>query len=416
MRLRIVAICVVGVAVGASILPFCAVGAALGPMMLEFGWGADQVSLSYALMMWAGALSIWPIGVLVDRYGPRPVAAAGAVAIGLVSLMLPLVRDFGQLCPLLVLLGAGGSSGLAYSRVVASLFGGRRGLAMGLFAAEGSALGLVLPIILGHLVMDIGWRGSFAAIGVVVLLAAPLIYFGLAAGKGEGDRAMGSAAAAEGMTAAQIVRGRAFWIIVAASLAAGAMGGGVLASFGAAIAEKGFGQAPVLRAAPVTLIAALAGAICAGMLLDRTRTARVAALAYLATALAYLVWALVTPSFGGEPALIGGLALGAFAFAAQFPLIGYFFSRYFGLKTFATAYGLQSFIQAVVIGLAGPAIGAAVALPGNYNLVFEVGIAVQVLAALLYLLLPSYRYPAIGEADRDDPALAPDPLVRVRSQ
>ncbi len=407
-RLRVAAVCMVGVAVGASILPFCAVGAALGPMMLEFGWDADQVSLSYALMMWAGALSIWPIGILVDRYGARPVAVTGAVAIGLVSLLLPLVSRFWQLCPLLALLGAGGSCGLAYSRVVASLFGGRRGAAMGLFAAEGSALGLILPVVLGRMVTDTGWRGAFAATGAVVLVLAPLLYFGLANRWGRSSQAAGPAASTEGMTGAQIVRDRAFWIIVAAGLATGAMGGGVLASFGAAIAQKGFGQTVMFRAAPVTLIASLAGAVCSGVLLDITRSPRVAALAYLTTALAYLVWALVTPSFGGEPALIVGLALGAFAFTAQFPLVGYFFSRYFGLRSFATAYGLQSFIQAVVVALAGPAIGAVVALLGSYNLVFEAGIAAQILASLLYLLLPAYRYPAVGEADDDEPA-------RVRS-
>ena len=57
-RLRMAGVCIVGVALGAAILPYCAVGAALGPMMLEFGWGANQVSLAYALLLWAGGLSV----------------------------------------------------------------------------------------------------------------------------------------------------------------------------------------------------------------------------------------------------------------------------------------------------------------------------------------------------------------------
>ena len=414
-RLRMVAVCMVGVALGAYVLPFCAVGAALGPMMLEFGWGADRVSLAYALLMWAGALCVWPIGVLVDRYGPRLVVSLGAAAIAVVGLMLPLVAHFWQFCVLVALMGAFGSSGLGYTRIIASLFGRRRGLAMGVFVAEGSLLSVVMPMAMARLVDQGGWRGGFTIIGVAVLALSPLIYFGLAdrhAAAARQPRRISLPAPAEGMTSGQTVRTRAFWLVEAAGVATASMGSGVLTSFGAAIATKGFGQAAVHRAAPITLMAALAGAICAGAVLDRARSPKIAAAAYLATAVTYLLWALATPSFGGEPMLVAGLAIGAFAFTAQLPLVGYFFSRYFGLRSFGAICGLQAFIQAVAVGLATPLIGRAVSLIGDYSRVFEAGILAQVLAALLYLLLPAYRYGAVAEADG-----APEdiPRAKVRS-
>ena len=414
-RLQIAAVCMVGLALGASILPFCAVGAALGPMMLELGWGANNVSLAYALLMWAGALSVWPMGVLIDRYGPRPVVALGAVAMAAVSLMLPMVRHFWQFCALAGLLGACGSSGLGYLRVVASLFGPRRGLAMGVFAAESSILSLVMPIVLGRLVTDAGWRGAFTAIGVGLLALAPLLYMGLAdprPGASWTSRwSLPRPVSAEGLTAREVVKDWVFWLIVAAALATAAIGGGALTSFGAAIATKGFGQATVFRAAPITMIATLAGAICSGVMLDRTRSPKVAAAAYLATAVTYLLWALVTPSFGGAPMLTAGLAIGAFAYAAQIPLVGYFFTRYFGLKCFATVCGLQAFVQAVAVGFGGPLIAHSVGLIGDYNLLFEAGIGAQILAALLYLVLPAYRYAALADSSSDP---APAPRVRAR--
>jgi len=412
-RLRMAAICMVGLALGASILPFCAVGAALGPVMLEFGWGAEHVSLAYALLMWAGAISIWPMGVLIDRYGPRPVVALGAAAMAAVSLMLPLVRHFWEFCALAALLGAFGSSGLGYTRIVASLFGARRGLAMGLLAAEGSLLSMATPIAMSRLTFDEGWRGAFTVMGVAILALAPLIYVGLAddrVGAGRSSRwSLPRPPSEEGRSAAQVVRDPAFWAIVIAGLATAAVGGGALSSFGAAIGAKGFGQASVLEARPVTMIATLAGSICLGLVLDRTRSPRIAAAAFLATAVTYVSWTLVTPSFGGQPILTAGLAIGAFAYGAQLPLVGYFFSRYFGLRSFATACGLQAFIQAVTAGFAGPAIGRI----GDYDLVFAAGIGAQVLAALLYLSLPAYRYAAAGEGE-DAPRRAP--LSPVRSQ
>ena len=416
-RLRMAGVCLIGVAFGASMLPFFAVGAALGPLMLEFDWSADQVHLAYALVMWAGALGVWPTGVLVDRFGARPVVAASAAAIGAVSLLLPLVHGFGQFCVLVALLGALGSAGLGYARIIAGLFGARRGLALGVLAAEGFALSMLAPLVMGRLVLAGGWRGAFTDIGLVMLALAPILYLGLTSRRSPPRPPRWTAPSpAGGMTAVQALRDPAFWIIAAAGLATAAMGGSVLSSFGAAIGDKGFDPAAVSRAAPITLMAALAGAICSGAVLDRSRSPRVAGAAYLATAVTYLIWSLATPRFGGEPMLVTGLAIGAFAFTAQAPLVGYFFSRYFGLTSFATACGLQACLQAVCLALAGPALARGLGLIGDYHLVFEAGIGAQILAALLYLLLPAYRYPAIGEVGGDDPAPAAAPLPRVRSQ
>ena len=414
-RLQIAAVCMVGLALGASILPFCAVGAALGPMMLEFGWSATQVSLAYALLMWAAAISIWPVGVLIDRFGPRLVVTLGAAAMAAVSLMLPSVRHFWQFAALAGLLGACGSSGLGYTRIVAALFGARRGLFMGVFAAESFILSLVMPMAMSRLVFEGGWRGAFMVIGLAIAALAPLLYLGLAdARAGTSWSARWSLAASpspEGQAAGEVVRDRAFWTMVAAGLATAAIGGGALASFGAGMIAKGFGHSAVSdAAAPITLIATVAGAICSGLVLDRTRSPKVAAATYLATALAYATWAVVTPSFGGAPVLTASRALGAFAYAAQIPLVGYVFSRYFGLRAFATVCGLQAFIQAVFVGLAAPAIGRSVGLSGHYDLVLMAGIGAEVLAALLYLSLPAYRYAAVGAGDR----LVPVAHVRMR--
>ena len=416
-RLRMAGACLLGAAFGASILPFFAVGAALGPMMLEFDWSASQVRLAYGLMMWAGALGVWPMGVLVDRVGARAVAAGAAGAIGLVSLLLPFVHEFCQIGILIGLLGALGAAGLAYSRTIASLFGARRGLALGMLTAEAVVLGVLAPLAMGRLVIEGGWRGAFTVVGVAMLALAPILYVGLSGRRSPRGRPRWTPPAASpdaGMTAVQAVRQPAFWIIVAAGLATALAGAGVLSSLGAAMGDKGFEQTTIFRAAPITRMAALAGAICSGALLDRSRSPRVAGAAYLATAMTYLLWWLATPRFGGEPMLVVGLAIGAFAFAAQLPMVAYFFSRYFGLTSFATVCGLQACVQAVCLALAGPALGRSLGLGGDYHLMFEVGIGAQILAALLYLRLPPYRYPAIDD-EADDPD-RPRTMVPVRPQ
>lgn len=411
-RLRMAAVCMVGVAFGASILPFCAVSAALGPMMLEFGWSADHVSLASAILMWAAALCIWPMGVLIDRLGARPVVSVAAAAIGAISLLLPQAQHFWQICVLLALLGACSSCGLGYSRMIVSLFGSRRGVALGILAALSATISQVMPTAMAGLFTADGWRGAFTLLGFAVLALAPIIYLGLTErwSTAVWPPRMPRPVAVDGTSAREATRERSFWIIVAASVAVSAMGGGISAVFPAVISAKGFGQAPMFNAAPILLAAVLGGALCTGALLDRNRSPKFAAALYLAPALTYLLWTVATPSFGGQAMLVAGQAVGAFAYTAQLTLIAYCLSRYFGLRSFATLYGLQLCLQEAATGVAAPLIGLSVGA-GHYQWMFVLGIGAQVLAAGLFLTLPAFRFAAIGEADAP-----PDDVLAARVQ
>ena len=384
-RLKVAAVCLLGVALGTSVLPFCVVDAVRGPMMLELGWDADQLSLSYALMLWAAAIGVWPVGMLIDRFGARPVVTVGAVGVALVSLTMPFVRHFWQTCTLFSLLGLCGSAGLGYSKIVATLFDRRRGLALGIFAAVTSALGWAFPLFADRLVHADGWAGAFRITGLVVLAAAPLLYLGLAPRNCETAL---YESAMDGAKASQAVRARPFWLIVAASLITILVANLVLDSIKPALVLRGFGDAADLRGSPIGMLAMLAGPICAGVLLDRFRTPLVAVAAYAGSAVTCLMWSVVSPSFGGAPLLTIILALGAFAYSAQFPVVGYFFSRYFGLRAFATIWGLQMFIQSVGLGLAGPRLTGVIDAAVNQPLMYILGTAAPLLAIGLYLLLP----------------------------
>ena len=391
-RVRVATVCMIGVALGTTVLSFCAVDAVRGPMMLELGWGANQLSLSYALMLWAAAIGVWPVGVLIDRYGPRPVVTLGAVASGLVSLAMPFVSHYWQSCALFSLLGLFGSVGLGYSKIIVTLFARRRGLALGIAAAATSALGWIFPLAAGRIVNASEWRGAFEILGVVVLAVAPLLYFGLAPMNGEAAPALRPDPAVEGLKTSEAARTRAFWLIMLAGLVSGIVGNVVLSTIGPTLAHRGFGDAADLRGAPIGMLATLAGPICAGLLLDRFRTPAVAFAAYIASALTSVIWCVVSPGFGGTPLLMATFALGAFAFSAQLPMVGYLFSRYFGLRSFATIWGLQMSIQAVVTGATALPIARLVDAAASEPLVFALGTTAPLVAAGLYLLLPAYRY------------------------
>ncbi len=398
-RLKLAAVCMVGLGVATTVLPFWAVDASRGPMMLELGWGADQLSVSYALMLWAAALSVWPIGLLIDRLGARLMVAAGAVAIAPILLMLPFVRHFWQFCILFALLGVCRSVVLGYSKIVATLFDRRRGLALGVFAAEVSALSMMLPLGTSRLVSENGWRGAFTILGLVVLVVAPVLYIGL--GKREPGAADAERSARADWRASQAIRTRTFWLIIVAALVSEGVSGIVLNALQTALPHRGFGDIAYLRGAPLILLATLAGPICAGFLLDRTRSPAMAVAAFLASAAAGLMSSFVTPSMGGMPLLMTSFVLGAFAFSAQAPVVAYLLSRYFGLKSFATIWSLQIFIQAVAMGLAIPRLAPLAGPIGNEPLLMAMGTAAPLIAALLYLLLPPFNDGANREPGLD---------------
>ena len=83
-----------------------------------------------------------------------------------------------------------------------------------------------------------------------------------------------------------------------------------------------------------------------------------------------------------------------FAFSGHFPMVGYFITRFFGLKSFAEISGVQAAIQAFCMGVAGPMVGRIYDTTGNYNLAFEIGIGAALFSAVIYFVLPGYRFAA----------------------
>ncbi len=73
-----------GIACGASPLPFNTLGFFIGPLQQEFGWSLRDISLGLTIYGVLGALMAPLFGMLADRHGVRPVALGSLAAFGLV--------------------------------------------------------------------------------------------------------------------------------------------------------------------------------------------------------------------------------------------------------------------------------------------------------------------------------------------
>ncbi len=407
-KIRIAAVVLLGMTFATSVLPFTALGYVLLPMTKEFGWSRAEFNLAGSSLMVFGALTVWILGRMTDKFGARPIILLGTIAVGLATLAVGRITNIWQFCILFGLVGVFGSSGASYSKVIASLFTLNRGKAMAVFGAEGTAVRFFIPQVTILLIMQYSWRGMFTAFGIAILLMAPVLYFGLdePGTRGQLPRLGGRKAAEaaprqaaprvifEGLTMSQVLTDKVFWLMLAGSLISMVISNGLLTNTVAAIVDKGFSADLAARMMSVATVFGLVGTLTGGVLMDRFHSAKVAIPLVLCAALGYLLLMLVTPTFGGQPMLLAAVGLGMFSFCGQFPMVAYFITRFFGLRSFAEIVGCQAGIQAFCMGVAGPLVGRIYDTTGNYTLAFQIGIGAALFSALIYLILPGYRYSA----------------------
>ena len=406
-KIKIATASLLGMTFATSLLPLGALSFVLIPMTTEFGWSRAEFTLASSFLLVFGALTIWILGRMTDRIGVRPIIIGGTVAAGAVTLCLPYVSQLWQFYGLFALLGVVGASAASYSKVIASLFTRNRGKAIAILGLEGTAARSIIPMVTSFLILTYSWRGMFTALGLVILAVAPVLYFaleepgtiGLAPKLGFRRKPAAQAppqprVALEGMSTGEVLRDKAFWMLLGGGLLGLMVAGGITTNTVAAIIDKGFTQGVAARLISLGTFTGLGGTILGGYLMDRFHSAKIAIPFSIITALGYAVFMIASPKLGGQPLLFASVGLGMFAVAAQLPMGGYFLTRFFGLKSFAEVTGLQACMQGLCVAIGAPLVGLIHDKTGSYDIAFEVGIAAGVISATVYWLLPGYRFSA----------------------
>jgi MFS family permease len=189
---------------------FRAVNAVVGPdLATDIGLSATALGLLTSAYLFAFALFQLPLGVLLDRYGPRRVQTGlfGCAAAG--SLLFSIGDDVVTLTVARALIGLGFAGGLmsGFKAVVLWVPTPRRALANAGIMSFG-ALGLLVATVPVELaVLALGWRAVFVGLALITLAVAGLILFAVpehAAGRRE-------SLAQQIMSVVPIYRDRVFW-------------------------------------------------------------------------------------------------------------------------------------------------------------------------------------------------------------
>jgi MFS family permease len=151
-----------------------AVAIANAPIRDSLHLSRAQMGVLLSAFSWSYGLSQIPVGVLIDRYGPRRLLGAGLCVWSLAQAAAGLAGGIGPFIAARLALGVGEAPlYLAGTKVCTLWWNARsRALPIGIFNAS-SALGpAIAPPILTALMLAFGWRVAFVAIGAAGLLVA----------------------------------------------------------------------------------------------------------------------------------------------------------------------------------------------------------------------------------------------------
>ncbi|MEL7029870.1 MAG: MFS transporter [Pseudomonadota bacterium] len=394
---RIIVASAVGVGCGLSAMPFYTLGAFAGPLADEFGWSRGEIQFAIAFMVFGSLLMAPVIGYLADRIGVRPIAlfslASLAATMAALSLATKEVWTFYLGWAVMSTLAAG-STPITWTRAITGWFDKQRGLALGLALMGTGVSGAIVPFFATYLIEAFGWRGAYVGLGVTIaVVSLPIVYLMFYERK---DKAPADPAAAPvvefGLSLGSALRGYRFWVMAVAFCIVSIGVGGLIPNMIPLLGDIGYTPERAAAMAGLIGVTVIVGRIVAGLLLDRYWGPAVA-FAFLATP---TISCLILAGGGFGPIFTAlAVALIGLAAGAEFDLIAYFASRYFGMKNYGKIYAGQFVFFALGAGLSPALFGAVFDNTGSYNLILY--IAAGFFAFGGGILLTLGRYPSQAE-------------------
>jgi MFS family permease len=385
----------------------------IDPLRDEMGWSTAAIALGFSIRSFEQGLFAPLAGVMVDRIGPRRMAAIGMIIFAVGLLMFSQARSLWVYYAASLVMAVGQSVGtfMPYSAVLMRWFQRKRGKAMGILnAGNGSGYFLVPAIIL--LISTVGWRGTLLVCAVAVLtVSLPLALTvikdhpsmmgehpdGVAS---EDDRSM-EAGALPGMTVAQAVRTPTFYLLALAAAGNGATLLGWIVHQTPHLKDVGFSVGWIAAIGIVYAVCQVLVRPVAGIFGDRIGRKRLFAASFAMQAIGILLFGLLS----SDRVWLLPLYYMTFAFgqATWVVLQQAVVADFFGPRRFATILGLVNTVQ-MPVGVTSPVIaGYVFDTTGSYVPIF---IAYACTSAIGALAIASIRQKAFGEQPTRVPVAA----------
>lgn len=379
------------------------------PIAAEFDASRLVVTSGMAILLLSTTLIAPLLGHWLDQHSIRNAMSLGALLLGLGFAGLSQATAVAQMAVILVFFLGLGSALLGHlpsSKLVTNWFTARRGRALGVSTLGTSLGGFVLPPAAAWLILNIGWRGSFLCLALLILtVVLPCIYLtvvnrphdmGLRPdGATDAARAAGdtdvAAVPIQEMAIGTMLANRNFWgigLCVGCVASASAV---LLTHFAAYATEFDITLAGAAMVISCYSVAGMAGKLGFGYLADSCDKRLLMRIAIVWNCLFWMIF--LSPH--NLPAMMFGGAVVGLGAGATMPLWNALVASCFGPRVFARAMGYMGLLVLPLIIIPMPAGGFIYDNTGSYLLVFQLALLLFPLAflATFFIRIPE-REPA----------------------
>jgi MFS family permease len=381
-------------ALGAPTFLIYSFGVFIDPLSEGLNVGRGAISLALTIGILFNLIAGPVVGILSDRFGSRRMVLFSVVALALILASYSLVQTVVHLyiaSALLVLLGAG-TGPITYSKIISAWFNKRRGLALGIALVGIGLGGAAAPVVAQALIADYGWRTAYVYLAVILFVISFPVLFLILKDKPDEKNSISEAEAPvdndAGLSVSEAIRTKEFWVLAIGFLIIAAGNSGGLVHLPPLLTDAGLTAEKAALYAGLMGIGVTIGRAFGGYLLDLFHAPYVAICFLLGPFIAYSFFLSgVNPDWAFLPILLFGIGMGA-----EFDVIPFLATRYFGLKNFGLIYGINISTFSIGTGL-GPAImGFGYDKYGNYEVSIMIAMSLIVVGSLAISRLGKYRF------------------------
>ncbi len=388
----------IGMMAGLTALPFYTYGVFAIPLESEFGWTRAQTQTAL-LFQTIGVLGILPVlGWACDRFGVRRIAlgslALFALSFGMMSLNGGNLFQYYATAFAFGIAGAG-TLPITWTRAINAAFEKNRGLALGLALMGTGLTGFIAPSLASWGIENHGWRFAYLLLAAIpAVIGLPVVFLFFKEKIVSAKEALAANANLTGATFEGALKDYRFWLIAIGFMIISFGIGGSIQNLFPYFMDAGYAPPQAAAFLGVIGLSVIVGRISTGFFLDRFWGPGVAAALMALPAVSCFILSSGSPSV--FMAYFSTILIG-FAAGAEFDIIAYLASRYFGLKNYSKIYSLLYAAFALGAALAPGIFGYAYDTLGNYNAVFLISAVLFLIGSLM--LLPLGKYPDFEATD-----------------
>ena len=360
-------------------------------MAEDLDWSRSSISLVQTTYLLVSALAMPIVGRFADRYDMRWVLAMSlvfaSVGIGLIGYLDARWQVF-LLYGVIFALGNTGASLIPVGVMINRWFATGRGMANAVVSSGGAVGQLVIIAILASALGSIGWRTSYATLGVLTaVLCLPLVIFGVKSRPAPHQLRGASPVASSGRSTGlgpyddspplrAVLGAGQFWLCALMFSCCGFLDFFMSTHIVAFATDQGISTVLAGNMLALMGLLALAGVLTSGALADRLGAPRPVILCFILRASVFASLLL----FQSTPMIIFAALLFGFTFMMTAPLTVVFAENIFGSYRVGVVSGIFTTAHHIGGGM-GAFIGAAIFdWRGSYDGAFVMALGVALLA------------------------------------